>query len=100
MSPPCFYCGTPRAGTDDHLYPRSMISRLTFKQKVALPEDFYIKNKVPACHSCNSMKGRLHPLDWLVIMPDNHRAAKVATHMVRMGENMEQVFNALRRRRR
>lgn len=57
-------------------------------------------NRVRCCHDCNSYKGRLHPLDWLVIMPNSERAKVFAEHLIRLGEGMPEVFDAMRRRKR
>jgi hypothetical protein len=101
--PKCFYCGAPigpsNRHTVDHVYPRAILKVLTQPQRATLPAKFHAFNKVSCCDQCNSYKGRLHPLDWLVIMPDGKRAAKLAEHLVRIGEDMNEVFSALQRRR-
>jgi len=56
-------------------------------------------NTVPCCAECNSYKGRLEPLDWLVIMPNAKRATALAQRLIKMGEDMQEVFDALRRRK-
>jgi hypothetical protein len=99
--PSCFHCGTttndlkysPLRLTNDHLYPRVIIPRdATISWKM--------KNQVASCAGCNNYKGRLHPLDWLVIMPNAEQAKKLAERLVSMGESMEAVFDAMRRRKR
>ena len=81
----------------DHIYPVSMLNSMPEERVTAA---FKSINTVPCCGECNSYKGRLSPLDWLVIMPDNHNAAKLAQRLIKMGENMEVVFDCLRRRKR
>jgi hypothetical protein len=104
----CFYCerhlsDLPLSGdlrhTNDHIYPRWLIRQLTKEQHSKLSAEFHSLNTVAACHGCNGMKGHLHPLDWLVIMPNNHRAKKLAERMIKMGEDMQEVFDALKRRK-
>lgn len=104
----CFYCGASlRIGnghhderhTLDHVYPRWLIAQLTPEQRQRLPVDFYVNNQVPCCGACNKYKGALHPLDWLVIMPSAQNASHLAERLIKMGEDMEEVFLALRRRR-
>lgn len=106
----CFYCDKViMAGrehkkrdylhTRDHIYPSSM--KFTPELKARIGEAISNGlNTVPCCAACNSYKGRLEPLDWLVIMPDNGRAAALAQRLVKMGEDMEAVFSAMRRRKR
>ncbi len=57
------------------------------------------RNQVLSCQACNSYKGQLHPLDWLVIMPNDHNAARLAERLIDLGEDMQAVFSALRRRK-
>ncbi len=104
----CFYCGAtidPKTAntelryTVDHIYPSSMLRSLTREQRRKLPKNFGDLNRVDCCSKCNGYKGHLHPLDWLLIMPNAHNAARLAERMVRMGEDMEEVFDALQRRR-
>lgn len=108
----CFYCGVSLLkdrhkpylyGDDkasrDHIYPRSMLVDLTPEQTAKLPANFHTLNTVEACHKCNAYKGMLHPLDWLVIMPNSFNAHRLSERLVKMGENMTEVFDALRRRR-
>ena len=105
----CFYCGVtidPKSTnppdqrhTKDHIYPQSLIRSLTKEQRRKLSSAFQHLNKVDCCSKCNSYKGQLHPLDWLLIMPNSHNAARLAERMVKMGEDMEHVFDALQRRR-
>lgn len=89
----------PNVATTDHIYPASMLTELTPEQRAQLPRDFADLNRVRVCRRDNQLKGHLHPLDWLVIMPDNHCAAKLAERLIKMGEGMEEVFDSLRRRR-
>jgi len=93
----CFYCYAPINAkilrTKDHVYPRSLKS-------AGKTSRWHELNKVDCCHGCNGYKGRLHPLDWLVIMPSAERAKKFAEHLVKMGEDMAEVFDAVRRRKR
>lgn len=91
----CMYCATEIAEDErtwDHVYPRALGIERSFS--------WHSKNKVRCCRSCNSYKGHLHPLDWLVIMPNNERAKVLAEHLVRLGEDMTAVFDAMRRRKR
>ena len=85
--------------TKDHLYPRAALAKLSPSQRAKLPPSFDRLNSVPCCRGCNAYKGTLHPLDWLVIMPNSTCAARVAERLISMGEDMNQVFDALRRRR-
>lgn len=77
-----------------------MISQLTAAQKAKLPPNFTQLNRVSVCRRDNNYKGQLHPLDWLVIMPDSVNAHRLAERLIKMNEDMEEVFTALRRRRR
>lgn len=110
----CFYCGenlrpksewwkTKRNAdhdhTIDHIYPKAMVSSLTVAQKRQLPPNFDQLNTVDACRRCNNYKGHLHPIDWLVIMPYPIPAKLLAERMIKMGEDMGEVFDALRRRK-
>lgn len=108
----CFYCGVemqpksplPHADRDneltiDHIYPRALVRQLTVQQKKLLPDGFGKLNTVSCCGRENRYKGQLHPVDWLVIMESGQRAARLAERMISMGENMEEVFGALRRRK-
>jgi hypothetical protein len=109
----CAYCGisirpkkewgrpfaqhTPHDETKDHLYPLTLIRGNEYEH----PAIRYGRlNELPACRRCNDYKGRLHPLDWLVIMPDSTCAARIGERMIKMGEDMDEVFAALRRRKR
>lgn len=105
----CFYCGKVIiAGrehkkrdylrTKDHIYPASMRFSPELKARIGEAVSAGL-NTVPCCAACNSYKGRLEPLDWLVIMPDGGRAAALAQRLVKIGEDMEAVFSAMRRRR-
>jgi hypothetical protein len=114
----CFYCSTtlspkrewqvsfpqrphqPHDATKDHVYPRSLVEGLSPAQHSKLPAKFKPLNLVDSCRGCNDYKGRLHPLDWLVIMPNAPNAARLAERLIEMGEDMQEVFAALRRRRR
>ncbi len=83
----CFYCGNPMqkwrqqdgrrmpddAVTVDHVFPEH--GRKDYPADMAWLQ----ANKVECCQSCNMDKARLHPLDWLVIMPDNEGAQRLAT---------------------
>lgn len=51
---PCCWCGTPRAGTVEHLQPRS-------QHGSNRP-----KNLVGACASCNSRRGTNSLLHWML----------------------------------
>lgn len=109
----CFYCGMtldPRSilphrqssdsrYTKDHIYPRHLTRQLTGPQRAKLTETFAFNNLVDSCQGCNAYKGHLHPLDWLVIMPSDFNAKKLAERMVSLGEDMGEVFAALRRRK-
>lgn len=54
MSTICHYCGG-RATTEDHIVPRADLP----KPMYTLPYWFRINNVVPACSTCNNIKGRL-----------------------------------------
>jgi hypothetical protein len=109
----CFYCGAtldPRSitsmpsrsqnrHTQDHVYPGWLTRQLTSNQRKQLLVNFSDRNLVPCCAACNSYKAHLHPLDWLVIMPNDFNAKKLAELLVALGENMTEVFDALRRRK-
>ena len=104
----CFYCGTTidpngkeksTKSTKDHIYPKSLVSQLSGSQFKKLGREFHSLNLVDCCSKCNTYKGQLHPLDWLLIMPNSYNAARLAERMVKMGEDMEHVFDALKRRR-
>lgn len=113
----CFYCGVnltpvpsrkkgrPFKWEDhhysvDHIYPEAEVLKLSEELRKKLPRNFDALNTVPACRGCNNYKGRLHPLDWLVIMPYPANAKALAERLIKMGENMEEVFDAMRRRKR
>lgn len=87
MSAPCFYCGEvmngrrrhvngvqepnhPRHETDDHVIPQWILRGMDYERRGKLNP----LNLVKCCHACNSYKGNLSPLDWLVIMPSNEGA--------------------------
>lgn len=104
----CFYCGGSISSdgnlpqtklTLDHIYPRWLLRQLTKPQRSKLTTDFIKLNTVECCSACNVYKGHIHPLDWLVIMPNPHNAKKLAERLVKMGENMQEVFDALKRRK-
>lgn len=105
---PCFYCGEPMtrnmsgisgALTDtdqtiEHVIPRMLMrfasSRITSQARLL--------NTVFACHGCNSYKGNLSPLDWLVIMPSNEGATRLGELLMRMGCTIDEVAKAMGRR--
>jgi hypothetical protein len=113
---PCFYCGngtspafevgdTPRLrhkfrnsiSSADHVYPKSIVDSVL--KSAPKTVKWHANNVVLACVACNNYKGQLHPLDWLVIMPNNHNAARLAERLIELGEDMSAVFDAMRRRR-
>lgn len=112
----CFYCGVsliPKSEwfkngrrnndddhTIDHIYPKTLINYHHRTQAVPLTPKFHNLNEVGCCRACNNYKGQLHPLDWLVIMEYPENAARLAERMIAMGEEMDEVFDALRRRKR
>lgn len=104
----CFYCGVPMTikprgnvpptGADEtieHVIPQALLrlmgSRITLA-RLAM-------NKVFACHECNAYKGRLSPLDWLVIMPSNEGASRLGELLMRMGCTIDEVADAMGRRK-
>ena len=105
----CFYCGASiivgakssnnDRATKDHIYPVSLIRSLSKAQRAKFSDAFWELNKVDCCQKCNAYKGHLHPLDWIVIMPNAYNAARLAERIVKMGEDMQEVFDALHRRR-
>lgn len=102
-TPRCFYCGEntyslPRnkRHTIDHIYPKTLLRKL---RQFNLQPSWYVLNTASCCSDCNVMKGRLHPLDWLVIMPNDAQAKKLAERLVALGEDMAEVFDAYRRRK-
>lgn len=105
----CMYCGrsmslnvsgqshqAARMVTVDHLFPQagdqSFVLSLSLKRQQL--------NLVPSCRSCNAMKGMLHPLDWIVIVPDPLGAIRAATRLLDMGVPWVDVQAALARRKR
>ena len=99
----CFYCDTklvewksrkqgppcpPNAWTRDHVFPRESKKH----QMSAL-------NTVDACSQCNSMKGHLDPLDWLVIMPDRAGAHRLKARLYEMGMSIVTLDEHMARRR-
>lgn len=104
----CFYCGAaiwtggnlPQTRlTIDHIYPRWLLRQLPREQRAKLTAAFYELNQVECCSACNVYKGHIHPLDWLVIMPSPYNAKKLAERLIKMGEDMQETFDAMKRRR-
>jgi hypothetical protein len=81
----------------DHIYPKSIVDSVL----VSSPKSpkWHTLNRVLACSACNNYKGQLHPLDWLVIMPNNYNAARLAERLIELGEDMKAVFSAMQRRK-
>ena len=100
----CFYCGvhlvpfTPtrrepnvpaNAMTKDHIYSRASGRH----ERNPL-------NTVACCRECNDYKGRLAPLDWLVIMPNVDGANRLATRLQKLGVDPFDIAKAKGRRQR
>lgn len=81
----------------DHVYPKSIINEVIRSEPKT--QKWHNLNVVISCVACNNYKGQLHPLDWLVIMPNHHNAARLAERLIELGEDMPAVFAALRRRK-
>jgi 5-methylcytosine-specific restriction endonuclease McrA len=110
----CFYCGRPifvrgnitkrmqREGnghrpddwTDDHVFPQAAIGR-----NLGEAAWWQALNKVPCCSECNNYKGQLLPLDWLVIMPSNVGATRLAARLIELGTLNEEIEDAMERRK-
>lgn len=102
----CFYCSKPitkhvpqkahNYQTKDHVFPLAgdLPKGVTFSPK------WENLNFVLCCRDCNSLKGRLPPIDWLVIMKSTPRAKAFAERLVALGAPMAEVFDAFRRRKR
>lgn len=104
----CFYCGRyiykwqqvdghrmPEDSiTIDHVYPET--GRRYYPDDAA----WLAANRVECCQECNLTKGRLDPLDWLVIMPSNEGAERLATLLLgHLWVPDEDVKSAMRRRK-
>lgn len=109
----CFYCGCEvfkrgnitkamqRAGnghrdsdlTVDHILPQNEVRgqdlSISWKQN----------NQVPCCAACNNYKGRLMPLDWLVIMPSHEGATRLGKRLMELGCSIDEVSSAMARRK-
>ena len=106
-SAPCFYCGVkaykwkPKgkdlmpddALTRDHIVPDSKARLL--KKSPAWNQS----NRVESCWACNSYKGHLRPLDWLVIMPSNEGATRLGERLILLGCSIDEVSEAMGRRK-
>lgn len=112
MSAPCFYCGEvmngrrrhvngvqepnhPRHETDDHVIPQWILRGMDYERRGKLNP----LNLVKCCHACNSYKGNLSPLDWLVIMPSNEGATRLGNLLMQMGCTIDEVSEAMGRRK-
>jgi hypothetical protein len=85
---------SPRDGIDqttEHVYPEATLT--------TQPKWWRDLNVVEACYACNNYKGLLHPLDWLVIMPDHHGAKRLAELLVKLGEQAADILQSMRRRK-
>jgi hypothetical protein len=100
----CYYCwvnltkdapqSAPNYHTIDHVFARSSPRPVHH-----LPtQEWEHLNVVDCCHQCNTYKGKLHPLDWIVIMPHPGRAKHLGERLVKMGLTIQEVFEAIRRR--
>jgi hypothetical protein len=94
----CRYCGEEMRGnkTREHLIPMWFVR----KTGIRFSDDVWEMNLLPVCLPCNQAKGPKDPLSWLTEMPSEFHAYKLATHMVKMGFGMGDVFGALRDRSR
>lgn len=101
----CYYCGcivhkeqsrkAPGYITKDHVYPRQSAEYKAHRGEIA----WNTLNLVNCCQSCNSYKGHLHPLDWLLLIKNNQRAKLLAERLIKMGEGMPKVFDVMMRRK-
>lgn len=101
----CFYCDRPmvqspqidgerrpeNSATTDHIFPQMRAGEVHFDVNVKM-------NKVTCCEACNSYKGALRPLDWLVIMPSDAGAMRLSQRLVEMGADEGAIISAMRRR--
>jgi hypothetical protein len=90
---------TDSAGTEEHIFPVASLHRVAMSGHLKFAE-WRTLNKVPACRGCNNYKGMIEPLDWLVIMPSNKGAKRLAERLVKLGVPMADVYAALNRRKR
>jgi hypothetical protein len=91
----CFYCPLSVNGarrTVDHVFPRASFRDQTRSQ------GWYDLNTVPCCAACNNYKGQLLPLDWLVIMPHEAGAARLAKRLGMLGVDQASITAAMARR--
>lgn len=101
--PRCFYCSVElvtfvntraqpiaphNARTKDHIYSRASGRH----ERDPL-------NTVDCCRECNDYKGRLMPLDWLVIMPNVDGADRLAARLQKLGVDPFDIAMAKGRRR-
>ena len=78
-----------------------MLRTLDARQRRILIEhpNFSHLNRATACYECNATKGAMHPLDWLRRMRHDAQATRLAERLIAMGEDMGEVFHALREQR-
>src|SRR5690606_34484510 len=99
----CFYCDEPFSGKNnqpsassiDHVIPRCSLQVMTEMQKMTANGT----NSVQSCVSCNLDKGRLMPLDWLVIMPSPAGAERLANRLRKVGFHIVDISQAMSRRK-
>lgn len=103
----CFYCRNGMLDISDapanrRLHQRDRTREHIFPQSDPDYERWQATglNVVTACQQCNSMKGHISPLDFLVIMKSAEGAAHLGDRLVKMGVPTAEVDAALARRKR
>jgi 5-methylcytosine-specific restriction endonuclease McrA len=107
----CFYCGIPLFDpkplqqdgykqhdddwTDDHVFPQVSSQFLHNGGMTSWNKT----NRVPCCAQCNQYKGRLDPLDWLVIMPSAQGAHRLAERLRELGVQNFEIIASMKRRK-
>lgn len=79
------------AETVEHVFPRRI---LRFEKH---SDDWLLRNQVIACDGCNNRKAEMHPLNWLLVMPD-YGVGDLAALLVELGTPRRRVDKWLARR--
>lgn len=96
----CAYCGVefsrknnrPTSASVDHIVPRSKLDAHNEG------EAWHRLNRIRVCRDCNSRKGDMYPLDYLVMVPD-YGVRTLAMRLVELGCDVASINAALKARR-
>lgn len=99
----CFYCDVRmtrwRPGLGGVMPPHARTIDHVFAQKTHLHRQNAL-NTVECCNACNTHKGHLDPLDWLVIMPSNAGARRLAALLYKLDVPLVEIDSCMARRKR